>query len=151
MTDITSQYLAQGAIDPTYQLKHVLSQTRPIVTGKPVFGLPNVGVGAGNTMAVYNAVAVPKTTRTRRLRSEQEISTELYGTAPYLGQGDGIALHPEVSTALRNSRAILRGDKTRYLITERPPNRWEFIKEPTVVQPVLDQIGVSSRMDAVYK
>lgn len=136
-------YRAQGAVDNTFDFKYAMSRPRPGVPGRPIRGLRSVGAFD---------VAVPFNTRTKRLRSEQESVHEVYGTAPYLGSGDGVMLYPGVSTELRNSNYTLRGARSRHLITEHSQARWAFIGDrKNVVQSVADQVGMSARDESSYE
>lgn len=131
--------------DPTWQYKYVTSQPRPTDPQRPIFGLPSVGSGV--VADAYQAVAVPTPTRTHRLKSEQHVSTELYGTSPYLGRGDGIMFHVDTSTSLREGISVLRGDKVREYVA----SRWDFVGVPLAVQDVSEQIGEQARLAGVYE
>ena len=133
--------------DPTWQYQWVTSRPRPADPQRPIFGGPTVGAGA--VAEAFNSVAIPTATRVRRLRSEDHVSTEVYGTAPYLGRGDGIMLHVETSNRLRDGIPVLRGDKGRY--SEYPISRWHFVDQPLAVQSVNDQLGEQARLMPIYE
>jgi hypothetical protein len=106
---------------------------------------------APGLIEVYNKIGVPPTTRSKRLKSQQEINTELYGTAPYLGSGDGVMFNVEKSTMLRDSTPTLRGARSRYLMADKSYNRWDFLTVPTAAQTVNSQIGMESRAEPAYE
>ena len=144
-----AMYKNNGMVDTTFGSRYAFSRPVPVNAGRPIMGLASVGVGADGTVGDYNHVAIPRSTRTKRLRSQQENNYEVYGTAPYLGRGDGVILHPQLSTRLRNPRVV--DEKSRYHMAEHKINRWDFVRRANVVQPTItDMIGISSRNDPVY-
>lgn len=134
----------------TWPLRYITTQTQPINPLKPVLGL-NVPAGvAPNLINTYNKIGVPPTTRSKRLKSQQEINTELYGTAPYLGSGDGIMFNVEKSTMLRDSTPTLRGARSRHFMADRSYNQWYHLTVPTAAQSVAAQIGMEARAEPAY-
>jgi hypothetical protein len=151
MQSQNAQYTDLYRDQSTWPLRYITTQTQPTDPLKPVLGL-NVPEGvAPGLIEVYNKIGVPPPTRTKRLKSEQEINTELYGTAPYLGSGDGVMFHVEKSTMLRDSIPTLRGARSRHLMADPSYNRWDFLTVPTAAQSVSSQIGAESRAEPAYE
>ena len=128
---------------------YTLTQTQPTDAHHGILGLNAPGV-AGGSIDVYNMIGVFPPSRTLRLKSEQEINTELYGTAPYLGSGDGIMFNVEKSTQMRDSIPELRGARSRHWIDDRSYNRWDFVSAHNATQAVSDQYGAQGRAEIAY-
>jgi len=143
-------YLDLSRDQSTWPLTYIMSETQPVNPRRPALGLITPGVNA-DVVNAYNVVGVPPTTRTKRLKSQQEINTELYGTAPYLGSGDGVMFDVETSTKLRNSTPLLRGYRSKYITADKQYDTWSFNYIPNAVQPVTDQIGAQSRVELAYE
>lgn len=135
--------------DATWQYQYVTGGPRPMDVRRPIFGAPCVGAGA--VAAVYNEVAIPTATRTRRLKSQDHVSTEMFGTAPYLGRGDGIMLHVDVANRLRDGVPTLRGDRSDRRWAEMPLDRWDFVNQTPAVQSIAEQLGAQSRLVPIYE
>lgn len=128
--------------DPTWKHQYVMTGPRPTDPTRPFFGLPAVGAGAG-------AIA-PVVTRTARMRTQRpHVTTEAYGTSPYLGRGDGVMLNVGVSSRLREGIPVLRGDRKVY--GGGPPSRMHFVNAPLAVQKVAAQLGQDTRLEPVYE
>lgn len=134
----------------TWPLEYVLTQTQPIDAFRPALGLNAPGVGS-DQIAVSNVLDIPPTSRTQRIKSQLELWTELYGTAPYLGGGDGIIYDVETSNALRDSIYMLRGQRSRHWMADQPYDTWSFIDVPNASQDVVTQVGYPSRSDLAYE
>lgn len=143
-------YLDLTRDQSTWPLTYIMSETQPVNPRRPALGLKAPGVNA-DVVEAYNVVGVPPTTRTKKLKSQQEINTELYGTAPYLGSGDGVMFDVETSTKLRDSTYLLRGYRSKYITADRPYDTWYFNTVPNGVQPVAEQIGAQSRVELAYE
>ena len=128
--------------DPTWQYKYVTSQSRPSDPNRPYFGMPPIGAGAG--------IILPTSTRGPRIRSAQpHVSAEVYGTSPYLGRGDGVMLHTDTSSRLREGTPVLRGGRQAYNGT--PTNRWDFVNVPLKIQNINQQLGTVTRLEPSYE
>lgn len=134
----------------TWPLTYIFGATQPVDPRRPALGLNAPGVNS-DAVTTYNEIGVPPTSRTKRLKSQQEISTELYGTAPYLGSGDGVMFNIETSTRLRDSIPMLRGYRSKYITADKPYDTWSFNYVPNAAQPVLTQVGVQSRAEPAYE
>lgn len=119
----------------TYAYKYTMTDTQPSdAKNQAIWGLVQSGLSA-EAAKMYNEVVVSKMSRDSR-KSEggfSDTNTELWGTAPYLGQGDGIMLNIEQNSQLeRGFESSLRGARSRKQISEQSfiPFTWSMIDVP---------------------
>jgi hypothetical protein len=143
-------YLDLSRDQSTWPFSYIMSETQPVNPRRPALGLDAPGVGA-DVVGVYNKIGVPPTTRTKRLKSQQEINTELYGTAPYLASGDGVMFNVEASNKLRDSIPLLKGYRSKYITADRPYDTWSFNTVPNAAQSIADQFGAQARAELAYE
>lgn len=141
-----NDYVRWKTAESTYPMRYRFSTpVRKAI--KPVHGAR--GVGYGVDVTAYNAT-IPQSTRTIKLKSEEQKVTELYGTAPYLGRGDGIMFNPQMDNELRFSQVFLKEARTRHQIMEKTVRQPDYNTRPLVVQSTQAQGGVSARLDPAY-
>jgi len=150
MQSQNSQHMELSRDQSTWPFQYLTTQTQPIHPRRPALGLNAPGV-TGAVIDVYNQVGVPPTSRTKRMKSQEQINTELYGTAPYLGSGDGIMFDVGTSTTLRDSVPMLRGERSRHHVSDVSYNQWYYLTVPPAAQSVADQFGMQSRAEAAYE
>lgn len=141
------EYVQIRAFDYGYPLRYTLQAPR-IRRIRPIHGTRSVGYGID--INAYNEI-LPLTTRTTRLRSEEQIVSEEYGTSPYLARGDGIMFHLPVDTQLRYGQisSSVLGGRSRHVHTEAQQRIPDYnFKE--LVAPQFNLAGVSARSDPVY-
>ena len=139
----------------TYAGKYVLSQTQPTESAnEAILGLVQTGMAAKQA-GDYERVVVSRTSRSCR-RSEggfANVNTEVYGTSPYLGRGDGDHYYVDVSNQLMRDVATSdRGSKVRSLINDRSPiaYTWSQIDVPLGVATTAFLAGMDSRNQLAY-
>lgn len=111
----------------------------PVSNCNKQFHTGPVQVGTLNTMTD----SVP----TRVWSHGDRPSTELFGTAPYRGRGDGELLSPDVSNRLARQPAYWK-ECTRPL-SEQPWNRYDYIAFPNRAE-WWRRGGESSRLGPIY-
>ena len=119
----------------TYNYKYVVTETQPTdAKNEAIWGLVRMGLST-EAAKMYGDVVVSKTTRYCR-KSEggfSDVNTQLWGTSPYLGLGDGIMFNVKQNNELtRGFNSSLRGTKNRYLIDDQSfiPLTWNMIDVP---------------------
>lgn len=139
----------------TYNYKYVMTETHPTdAKNEAIWGLVRTGLSA-EAAKMYDDVVVSKTTRYCR-KSEggfKDTNTQLWGTSPYLGTGDGIMFNVKQNNELtRGFDSSLRGSKTRYQIDDRSfiPLTWSTIDVPLAAATNKFLGGTDSRMEPAY-
>jgi hypothetical protein len=140
----------------TYDMKYAFAESQPKrMQGQAVWGLRTPGPGADGTAGFYGFVVVSPSTRLCR-KSEggfKDANTELYGTSPYLGRGDGEVFYMnESNNLMRKFESSQRGTKSRDLIDKKSfiPYTWYKVDVPLAAQRIIDQAGVSGREPLEY-
>ena len=104
---------------------------------------------------MYDDIVVSKTTRYCR-KSEggfKDTNTQLWGTSPYLGTGDGIMFNVKQNNELtRGFDSSLRGSKTRYQIDDKSfiPLTWSMIDVPLAAATNKFIGGSDTRQEQAY-
>ena len=139
----------------TYNYKYAMTETQPSqAKGEPIWGLMQMGLSV-EAAEKYAQIVVPKTSRESR-KSEggfADVNTELWGTSPYLGRGDGIMFYAKENDALvRGFDSSLRGDRNRGQISGRStiPYTFSFIDVPLATASNTFIAGTDSRMERSY-
>jgi len=139
----------------TYEYKHVITETQPTqAKGEPIWGLVRMGL-SGEAASMYGDVVVQKTTRSCR-KSEggfKDVNTELWGTSPYLGRGDGEVYNISTSNQLlRGFESSLRGSRVRTQIDDKSfiPYTWEFLDAPLAAAKTSFLAGLDTRQQLAY-
>ena len=140
----------------TYNYKYVMTETQPSkAKNEAIWGLVQMGLSA-EAAKMYDNVVVSKTTRYCR-KSEggfKDTNTQLWGTSPYLGLGDGIMFNVKQNNELtRGFDSSLRGSKTRYLIDDKSfiPLTWSMIDVPLAAATNKFIAGTDSRQETAYQ
>jgi hypothetical protein len=139
----------------TYSYKYAVTETQPTKAKKEaIWGLIQMGLSR-EAAAMYGNVVVQNTTRDCR-KSEggfSAVNTELWGTSPYLGRGDGEVFNMMQSNRLmRGFESSLRGTKSRTFLTDIStiPLTWNKIDVPLAVPTSTFLIGKDSRQQMAY-
>ena len=139
----------------TYPYKYTVTETQPAnARDQAIWGLVQMGLSA-EAARLYGDIVVQKTSRKCR-RSEggfADTNTELWGTSPYLGLGDGVILNTPVSNELlRGFDSSLRGSKSRAFINDISPipYTWEKQTQPLAAATNSFIAGLSSRQTPAY-
>lgn len=139
----------------TYSYKYVVSDTQPTkAKNQAIWGLVQMGLST-EAAKMYESVVVPKTTRYCR-KSEggfKDTNTQLWGTSPYLGLGDGIMFNVKQNNELtRGFDSSLRGSKTRYQIDDNSfiPLTWSMVDIPLAAATNKFIGGSDTRQEASY-
>jgi len=139
----------------TFQYKYTATETQATdAKNQAIWGLVNIGLST-EAARLYGDVVVQKTTRACR-RSEggfADTNTELWGTSPYLGRGDGEFYNIDKSNDLvRGFDSSLRGTKSRTFITDVSPipYTWQQIDVPLAAATNSFIAGVSTRETPAY-
>lgn len=139
----------------TYNYKYVMAETQPTdAKNEAIWGLVRMGLSA-EAAKMYDDVVVSKTTRYSR-KSEggfKDANTQLWGTSPYLGLGDGIMFNVEQNNELtRGFDSSLRGSKTRYQIADKSfiPLTWSMIDVPLAAATNKFIGGSDTRQETSY-
>lgn len=139
----------------TYDYKYAVTQTQPDEAEKQaIWGLVQMGLSE-EAARMYSQVVVSKTTRACR-KSEggfKDVNTELWGTSPYLGRGDGEVFNmPTSNQLMRGFDSSLRGSKSRAHIDEKSfiPYTWEYMDIPLAVTTTDFVIGLNTRQQPAY-
>ncbi|APC25781.1 hypothetical protein BST79_gp268 [Only Syngen Nebraska virus 5] len=139
----------------TYPYKHVITETQPTkAKGEAIWGLVQMGL-SGEAAAMYGDVVVQKTTRACR-KSEggfKDVNTELWGTSPYLGRGDGEVYNmPASNELLRGFESSLRGSRVRTQIDDKSfiPYTWQMIDVPLAAAKTSFIVGLDTRQQLAY-
>lgn len=140
----------------TYNYKYVVTETQPKdAKNEAIWGLVHMGLST-EAAKMYDAVVVSKTTRYCR-KSEggfKDVNTQLWGTSPYLGTGDGIMFNVKQNNELtRGFDSSLRGTKTRYLIDDQSfiPLTWDKIDVPLAAATNKFIAGSDTRQEQAYR
>ena len=139
----------------TYDYKYIVTETQPKdAKNEAIWGLVRMGLST-EAAKMYDAVVVSKTTRYCR-KSEggfKDVNTQLWGTSPYLGTGDGIMFNVKENNELtRGFNSSLRGTKTRYLIDDQSfiPLTWSMIDVPLGAATNKFIAGSDTRQETAY-
>jgi len=139
----------------TYPYKHVVTETQPThAKGEAIWGLVQMGL-SGEAAAMYGDVVVQKTTRACR-KSEggfKDVNTELWGTSPYLGRGDGEVYNmPASNELLRGFESSLRGSRVKTQIDDKSfiPYTWQMIDVPLAAAKTSFIAGLDTRQQLAY-
>jgi hypothetical protein len=139
----------------TYNYKYVVTETQPKdAKNEAIWGLVRMGLST-EAAKMYGDVVVSKTTRYCR-KSEggfADVNTQLWGTSPYLGTGDGIMFNVKQNNELtRGFDSSLRGTKTRYLIDDKSfiPLTWSMIDVPLAAATTKFIAGSDTRQETAY-
>lgn len=139
----------------TYNYKYTATETQPTdAKNQAIWGLINIGLSA-EAARLYGDVVVQKTTRACR-RSEggfADTNTELWGTSPYLGRGDGEFYNIDKSNDLvRGFESSLRGTKSRTFTTDISPipYTWQHINVPLAAATTSFVAGMNTREMPAY-
>ncbi|ABT15086.1 hypothetical protein NY2A_B687R [Paramecium bursaria Chlorella virus NY2A] len=139
----------------TYPYKHVITETQPTnAKDQAIWGLIQMGLSQ-EAARLYGDVVVQKTTRACR-RSEggfADVNTELWGTSPYLGLGDGVMFNTSTSNKLlRGFESSLRGSKVRTQIDDKSfiPYTWQTIDVPLAAAKTKFLVGEDTRQMLAY-
>ena len=140
----------------TYNYKYVVTETQPKdAKNEAIWGLVRMGLSA-EAARMYSDIVVSKTTRYCR-KSEggfKDVNTQLWGTSPYLGTGDGIMFNVAENNELtRGFYSSLRGSKTRYLIDDQSyiPLTWSRIDVPLAASTNKFIGGSDTRQEQSYQ
>ena len=140
----------------TYNYKYVVTETQPKdAKNEAIWGLVRMGLST-EAAKMYGDVVVSKTTRYCR-KSEggfADVNTQLWGTSPYLGTGDGIMFNVKQNNELtRGFDSSLRGTKTRYLIDDKSfiPLTWSMIDVPLAAATTKFIAGSDTRQEQSYQ
>lgn len=140
----------------TYNYKYLMTETQPTASkNEAIWGLMRTGLSV-EAAEMYSRVVVSKSTRDCR-KSEggfKDTDTQLWGTSPYLGLGDGIMFNVKQNNELtRGFDSSLRGSKSRYLIDDRSfiPLTWSMIDVPLAASSNKFIIGTNSRQEPSYQ
>jgi hypothetical protein len=139
----------------TYNYKYTVTETQPTkAKDEAIWGLVRMGLSK-EAATMYGDVVVQKTTRYCR-KSEggfKDVNTELWGTSPYLGRGDGEVFNMPASNELvRGFDSSLRGSKSRTFLTDVSgiPYTWSFIDTPLASATTNFIAGLDTRQQIVY-
>ena len=139
----------------TYGFKYLADQTQPSnSTSQAVWGLINAGLSMEAAKS-YQDVVISKTTRRCR-KSEggfKDVNTELFGTSPYLGRGDGERFNmPTSNELLREFGSSNRGSKVKTQINDKSPipYTWAVIDVPLAVSTTKFMSGEDTRGQGIY-
>ena len=139
----------------TYPYKWTVTETQPTqARDQAIWGLMNIGLST-EAARLYGDVVVQKTSRACR-RSEggfADTNTELWGTSPYLGAGDGLRFNTAQSNdLLRGFYSSLRGSKSRTFTTDVSPIAWTWdkIDVPLAAASTTFIAGVNTRETPAY-
>ena len=139
----------------TYDYKYVVTETQPKdAKNEAIWGLVRMGLST-EAAKLYGDVVVSKTTRYCR-KSEggfADVNTQLWGTSPYLGTGDGIMFNVKQNNELtRGFDSSLRGSKTRYLIDDKSfiPLTWSMVDVPLAAATNKFIGGFDTRQETSY-
>jgi hypothetical protein len=139
----------------TYAYKYAMTETQPSqAKGEAVWGLLRMGLSTEAAKEYYRIV-VPKMSRYCR-KSEggfADTITDGYGTAPYLGQGDGIMFNIRQNDELvRGFDSSLRGSKSRNLISDISPipYTWDVQNVPLAAASNKFIAGGDTRQERAY-
>jgi hypothetical protein len=139
----------------TYNYKYTVTETQPTqARDQAIWGLLNMGLST-EAARLYGDVVVQKTSRACR-RSEggfADVQTELWGTSPYLGRGDGEHYNiPTSNELLRGFESSLRGSKSRTFLTDVStiPYTWQQIDVPLAAATTSFIAGLSTRETPAY-
>lgn len=139
----------------TYNYKYVVTDTQPTqAKNEAIWGLVQMGLSA-EAARLYSDIVVSKTSRYCR-KSEggfKDVNTQLWGTSPYLGTGDGIMFNVKQNNELtRGFDSSLRGSKTRYLIDDKSfiPLTWSMIDVPLAAATTKFIAGSDTRQEQAY-
>lgn len=140
----------------TYEYKYRMTETQPRnAKDEAIWGLVQMGLSSEAAKMYYNIV-VPKTTRYCR-KSEggfKDTNTQLWGTSPYLGLGDGIMFNvKENNDLVRGFDSSLRGTKSRYLIDDKSfiPLTWSMVDVPLAASTNKFLGGSDTRQQRAYQ
>lgn len=130
--------------ESTWPSRYVLSRPNPLAPRAfPIQGLNAPHIGPAQ-VGVYNAL-LPDNYRVRVQSSHYRLDTELAGRAAFLGRGDGVMRHVNVSTALlQGNRVSERGSRT---LAEREWDRRDFVAVPRA----LTSLDVDTRLGEVTR
>jgi len=139
----------------TYPYKWTVTETQPTqARDQAIWGLLNIGLST-EAARLYGDVVVQKTSRYCR-RSEggfADTNTELWGTSPYLGRGDGEVFNmPQSNELLRGFESSLRGSKSRAFLNDISPipYTWEQIDVPLAAATTSFIAGMNTRETPAY-
>lgn len=139
----------------TYNYKYIATETQPTdARNQAIWGLMQMGLST-EAARLYGDIVVQKTSRNCR-RSEggfADTNTELWGTSPYLGSGDGVIFNTKTSNKLlRGFDSSLRGSKSRAFINDISPipYTWENQTQPLAAATTSFIAGMNSRQIPAY-
>jgi hypothetical protein len=139
----------------TYNYKYTVTETQPTqARDQAIWGLLNIGLST-EAARLYGDVVVQKTSRACR-RSEggfADTNTELWGTSPYLGRGDGEHYNmPASNELLRGFDSSLRGSKSRTFLTDISPipYTWDQVDVPLAAATTSFIAGMNTRETPAY-
>ncbi|AGE56337.1 hypothetical protein PBCVNEJV1_545R [Paramecium bursaria Chlorella virus NE-JV-1] len=138
----------------TYNYKYSVTETQPTAArDQAIWGLLNIGLST-EAARLYGDIVVQKTTRDcRRSEGGGMTSTELYGTSPYLGRGDGEVFNmPTSNELLRGFESSLRGSRSRIWTTDVSPipYTWQQIDVPLAAASTKFIAGINTRETPAY-
>lgn len=143
-------YLALLEAESTWPTRYVLSAPQPLqVRRYPIQGLNRPAIGPEQIDA-FNSL-LPVNFRVQTRASQNRPQTELFGTAPYLALGRGVAQHVDVSTALLQGNPLF--DRGNRVLEERPWPREQFVTVPAELRdlPVDTRLGEVTRLAPEYQ
>jgi hypothetical protein len=139
----------------TYDYKYAVTQSQPDEAKKQaIWGLIRGGLSV-EAAEKYAEIVISKTTRRCR-KSEggfKDVNTELFGTSPYLGSGDGVRFNmPTNDKLMRGFNSSIRGSKVKTQIADRSPIpfTWEFLDVPLAVSTTDFLSGLDTRQALAY-
>lgn len=143
-------YLALLEAESTWPTRYMLSRPQPLHPRQyPIQGLNNPAIGPGQVDA-YNTL-LPTHFRVQTRASQNRPQTELFGTAPYLALGRGVAQHVDVSTMLLQGNPLF--DRGNRVLEERAWPREQFVTVPAELRdlPVDTRLGEFTRSAPEYQ
>ena len=143
-------YLSLLEAESMWPTRYVLAAPQPLHPRQyPIQGLNRPAIGPAQVDA-YNAL-LPAHFRVHTRASQNRPQTELFGTAPYLALGRGVAQHVDVSTMLQQGNPLF--DRGNRVLEERPWPREQFVTVPAELRdlPNDTRLGEWTRMNAEYQ
>jgi hypothetical protein len=139
----------------TYAYKYAMTESQPSqAKDQAIWGLIRMGLSMEAAKEYYQVV-VPKMSRYCR-KSEggfADTMTDGYGTAPYLGQGDGVLFYIKQNNELvRGFDSSLRGSKSRNLIADVSPIPYTWTQQTIPLAAASNKFiaGGDTRLERSY-
>lgn len=135
--------------ESTWPMKYLFGQTNPVrPRDRPIQGSHTPGVG-GCQADVYSSL-LPTNFRMQVRASQNRLQTELFGTAPFLGLGQGVLKNTDTSSMLmQGTRVSERGAR---VLMERNYGRLGFVTVPAELRDLPHELryGALTRVSASY-